>query len=113
MIFRRYTDVHITKMHLRLFSLHKVFKPWTEAIVRGGTIKTFLCPRRRNNECSFFNANGEDLEEWLKDNAKGSYIFDVYPTKSYSFLKEDPCIIRVRFTDPNSALMFKLQMGGR
>jgi hypothetical protein len=113
MIFRRYAGHQVTKTHMRLSGLHRIFKPWHEAVIRGGSIKTFLCPRIRNNECSFFNANGEDLERWLRKNAKGCFALDVHPDPKTNFIQEQKCDIRVRFTDRDSALMFKLQMGGR
>lgn len=113
MIFRRYAGHQITKTYLRLSGLHLIFRPWTEAVIRKGRIKWFLCPRIRGNEYSFYNANGEDLEKWLKANAKGCYALDVYPDPDHNFIEVQECSIRVRFTDPNTALMFKLQMGGR
>ena len=113
MIFRRYSDNHLTKTHLKILGLHRVFKPWTEAVIRGGSVRHFLCPRIRNNEYDFMNANGENLEHWLRQHAKGSFILDAYPKAGQNLLAHQNCDIRVRFTDPDSALMFKLQMGGR
>lgn len=112
MIFRRYNSGHITKLVIRLTSIHRIFFPWTEATIRSGSVRHHLSYRLRGSDYSFFNARGDSIDDWLRKNGRGCYVIDVVDMTEDVVINPQSCTIKIRFTDRNTAIMFKLQMGG-
>lgn len=113
MIFRRRTEELYSKLHLHVSSLHRVAFPWTTATFYDCNIEKFLCPRLRNWNWNILTCNGDDFEQWLEEHGRGSYLISVYRTRktgSHLFLKDH---VKIAFTDKNTALMCKLQLGGK
>lgn len=112
MIFRKFTHQSAKKTHLHLFSLHHLWRPWTTAVIRHGTLCCTFSFVTKGDEYGFYNNTGENLETWLRLNAKGNYSLESKLTGLQGpFKKHHGCTIYVRFSDPKSALMFKLHMG--
>lgn len=112
MIFRRFNRGHVTKLVIRFFSIHRVFFPWTEATVRSGTIRHHLSYKLRGSDYMFYNARGDSIDDWLNRYGRGCYVIEVGDMYEDVVIHPQICTIKIRFTDRNTAIMFKLQMGG-
>ena len=112
MIFRRYNAGHVTKLIIRFLGLYQIFGKWTEATVRSGRVAHTMSYKLRGSEYTFYNARGESIDDWLRKNGRGCYVIDVYDIYQDVVINPRSCDIKIRFTDRNTAIMFKLQMGG-
>jgi hypothetical protein len=113
-IIKDFTHNRVTKIHLSLRGILRAWRGrWYEATFRHGHIQTSLAFVEKAHDYRFYNQEGEDLEHWLAANARGCYILEAQLTSMQGPLKRHPnATIRVRFTDRDSALRFKLTMGG-
>jgi hypothetical protein len=56
------------------------------------------------------SAKGHDLEQWFKDHGKGLMRFTIFPTRAHYFGAKTK--VEIGFTDRDTAIMCKLQLGG-
>ena len=79
-----------------------------------GWVQTFLNPTTKNLDWHIFCQDGENLEHWIRRHAKGSVSLQAFPHDLTTLLiVREPCQIKASFTDRDSAILFKLQLGGR
>jgi hypothetical protein len=78
------------------------------------TFKFFLNPIGRKQDFRFETPNGFDAQHWFRDNGKGLMKISVYRKQRYGSGSLDyKGLGRLEFTDPRTALMAKLTLGGQ
>ena len=114
MIRKDYTHERAIKTHIFLRGWWKAYRGrWIETVIRHGSMDTNAYFLIGSKEYRFFNQSGVDLETWLAENARGSYQLEARLTTMQGPMKKHhDATIFVRFTDRNSALKFKLTLGG-
>jgi len=113
MIFRRQAHSSRSKLHLKVFSLHRTLLPWYSTDIHFCNIREFLCPKIRNTDWTITTSQGQDLERWFRENGKGNACFTVFKGEFDLSRMDFNNRTTVSFTDRNTALMFKLALGGR
>lgn len=110
MIFRHRKGRNYFKLHAPILSLPRYwFKPLAVANMGNCKVEEFLCPRIRDFDWHVFTKQGVNIERWFKKHGKGAMLIsaiesdDILPTYHR---------VKLSFTDPNTAIFCKLQLGG-